>query len=423
MKKYVQVFVCFLVGVLPGFGQAPYQNTLVNHGTLTISKDAVVSTTYDFDNTPTGVVQTDGSTYYYSHFNNDNLYYPSTGGTTAQAIFTSYENEIKPQKISGEKPAEFYSVILDNPTPVMAFDLKNEMNVKGSVDFQDGIMQVDSLAGMLTFHPNAKALNPTDASHAEGYVEKIGKDAFTYPIGDKELYRRARISGAITEKDTYQSKYILEDHAFFKTHTATSPTVVLLNSREYWKVEKSSATQGDVMLTLSWDERTTLSGVLEDPERNLHIVRWDETQKQWVDEGGIVAMDAYEVTTATRVKGYGYFTLATVDIRTDDDDVKVYNLVTPDGDGKNDYFLIDNLHRYPNNRVEIYNRWGVRVYDTTNYGSSDNYFRGYSEGRSTIKKKEKLPTGTYYYILTYEKEDKNGSRTIKQSGYLHLETN
>ena len=424
MIKYVQVFVCFLVGVLPSFGQAPYQNALVNHGTLTISPDAVVSTSYEFDNTTSGVVKNDGTTYYYSNFNNDNLYYTSAGSTTAHAVFTSLEaGKEGIQKISGAQPSEFYRVTLNNPTPVTAFDLKNEMNVKGGVDFQDGIVKVDSLQGMLTFHANAHGLNTSDGSHAEGYVEKIGKDAFVYPIGNKGIYRPARISAPPSEKDIYQSKYVTGDHAFFRSHGATSTSIVLLNTQEYWKVEKPAASSGDIVLTLSWDERTTLSDLVIAPEENLHIVRWDEKEELWVDEGGIVSVDTKEVTTPTRVRGYGYFTIAKVDVRLADKDLVVYNLVTPNGDGKNDFFLIDNLHRYPNNTVEIYNRWGVKVYEASQYGSSDNVFRGYSDGRTTMKKNEKLPTGTYYYILTYEKSDKNGSRTIKKSGYLHLETN
>ncbi|MGG5506929.1 MULTISPECIES: gliding motility-associated C-terminal domain-containing protein [unclassified Myroides] len=423
MKKKIELFVCFLVGALPSFGQAPYQNTLVNQGTLSISKDAVVSTSYDFDNTSTGVVQSDGATYYYRNFNNDNLYYPSTGVTTAHAVFMPLDGDPKQQQISGSKPSEFYRVTLNNPTPDMGFDLKNEMNIKGSVDFQDGIVQVDSLIGMLTFHPGAKALQPSDQSHADGYVEKLGKDPFTYPIGDQGIYRPARISSPPNEKELYQSKYVLEDHEFFKNHRATSPSILLLNTREYWQLEKPSSSSGDIMLSLGWDDRTTLSELLKDPEDRLHIVRWDEKEGMWVDEGGIVSVDTREVTTPVRVRGYGYFTLAKVDAHSTANDLMVYNLVTPDGDGKNDYFLIDNLQKYPNNRMEIYNRWGVKVYETTNYGSSDNVFRGYSDGRATVKKKEKLPTGTYFYILTYEKSDLNSSRTIKTSGYLHLETN
>ena len=70
-----------------------------------------------------------------------------------------------------------------------------------------------------------------------------------------------------------------------------------------------------------------------------------------------------------------------------------------------DYFEIENitiLECYPENTVEIYNRWGVKVYDTENYNNDTRAFRGVSEGRDTVKESAELPTGTYFYILKYK---------------------
>ncbi|MEI7509485.1 MAG: gliding motility-associated C-terminal domain-containing protein, partial [Flavobacterium sp.] len=99
---------------------------------------------------------------------------------------------------------------------------------------------------------------------------------------------------------------------------------------------------------------------------------------------------------------------------------KVYNAVTPNGDNKNDYFEIENITNldcYPENTVEIYNRWGVKVYDTENYNNDTRAFRGVSEGRDTVKESAELPTGTYFYILKYKSID--GIYTTK-NGYLYL---
>ncbi|WP_267740668.1 gliding motility-associated C-terminal domain-containing protein [Myroides injenensis] len=403
---------------------ASQDKVMVNQGTISVAEGGLMSTIYDFDNGASGVVKNDGTVYYYSNFNNDNLYYHSKGAKESTAIFTRYEDKGK-QLISGSKPSEFYKVVLDNSENEVAFDLQNELNVLGSVDFKDGIVKVDSLSGMLTFHKGAQAINPTDRSHAEGFVEKIGNEEFQYPKGDKGLYRYARISAPESEKDIYLGKYNLEDKNFFRARNAKSGVINLLDENEYWTVEKGNDnSKGDILLTLSWHELTTPKALLANPEKELHIVRWDAKQQLWVDEGGVVDLNAKEITTATSVKGYGFFTLATV--KTDwilDGDVVIYNLVTPDGDGKNDYFIIDNIQRFPNNSVEIYNRWGIKVFDTTNYDSRDNVFRGYSDGRVTVNKNEKLPTGTYYYIVTYEYKGKEGSRMIKKSGYLHLESN
>ena len=47
--------------------------------------------------------------------------------------------------------------------------------------------------------------------------------------------------------------------------------------------------------------------------------------------------------------------------------LNVYNIITPNGDGKNDVLVIDNIQLYPGNTLTIYNRWGREVYKTTNY--------------------------------------------------------
>ncbi|AJH15030.1 gliding motility-associated C-terminal domain-containing protein [Myroides profundi] len=405
--------------------QAKKDQVMVNQGKISIAEGGVMSTIYDFDNTKEGYVKNDGTVYYYSNFNNDNIYDHSTNAKGSKAVFTPFEEAKGTQHITGSQPSNFFNVVLDNPTKDMAFDLKNEANVRGSVDFKDGIIKVDSLVGMLTFHQGAKALKPTDKSHAEGYVEKIGNEEFQYPKGDKGLYRYARITAPDHVKDAYEGKYNLDDKNFFRARSAKSGVINLLDEREYWTVDKGSDnSKGDIMLTLSWDERTTPKELLVNPEKELHIVRWDAKQQLWVDEGGVVDLEKKEITTPTSVKGYGFFTLATVN--TDlilDGDIVIYNLVSPDGDGKNDYFIIDNINRFPNNTVEIYNRWGVKVFDTKSYDSAGNVFRGYSDGRVTINKGEKLPTGTYFYIVSYEYKDVSGSRMIKKSGYLHLESN
>ena len=59
-------------------------------------------------------------------------------------------------------------------------------------------------------------------------------------------------------------------------------------------------------------------------------------------------------------------------------------------------FYIDCINSYPNNKLEVYNRWGNIVYEKEGY---DNTFEGISNGRAVFDKDEKLPVGTYYYIL------------------------
>jgi gliding motility-associated-like protein len=105
--------------------------------------------------------------------------------------------------------------------------------------------------------------------------------------------------------------------------------------------------------------------------------------------------------------------------------VKIWNAVSPNGDGSNDIFFIEGLDCYPNNTVEIYNRWGIKVFEASNYDNINNVFKGYSDGRSTISRNELLPTGTYFYILKYEfsYDGINGRQNIEKAGYLYIQNN
>lgn len=72
----------------------------------------------------------------------------------------------------------------------------------------------------------------------------------------------------------------------------------------------------------------------------------------------------------------------------------VPQLLSPNGDGKNDKFEIIGIESFTNSDLQIFNRWGNLVYSMKNYQNTfdgtPNY-KGNSEG--------KLPVGTYFYIL------------------------
>jgi gliding motility-associated-like protein len=64
---------------------------------------------------------------------------------------------------------------------------------------------------------------------------------------------------------------------------------------------------------------------------------------------------------------------------------------SPNGDGVNDEFTIEGIHEFPGSNVEIFSRWGTRVFSGESY---ENNWRGESEHG------EKLPDDTYYYVVS-----------------------
>jgi len=101
----------------------------------------------------------------------------------------------------------------------------------------------------------------------------------------------------------------------------------------------------------------------------------------------------------------------TITLLDSSNDLNIFNEVTPNGDNKNETFIIEGLHNFPNNVLRIYNRWGNIVFEEANY---QNNFNGTSNGRVTIQEDSKLPVGTYYYVL--DLGDGNKART----GWLYI---
>ncbi|MGJ8715884.1 MAG: Ig-like domain-containing protein, partial [Maribacter stanieri] len=91
------------------------------------------------------------------------------------------------------------------------------------------------------------------------------------------------------------------------------------------------------------------------------------------------------------------------------------DLVKPD-DNFNGSFEIINIDRFPENSVKIYNRYGVLVWEVEGYENKTKAFTGLSDGRITINRNEKLPSGTYYYDIYYTVKGEQKLLT----GYLYV---
>ena len=394
----------------------------VNMGDLYISPGTIMSTLGAMDNKSSGNLFNDGDFYLYNHYNNDGLVTFSTGTKTG---ITRLRGLFGFQNISGGMPMEWYHSEFNNSQAQPAFHLSNDVSIAGQSDFQHGIVDDDNYGGLLVFEKLASHINVDDASHVDGKVQKNGDVAFIYPTGDKAKYRFSGIAAPDEVLSGFTGKYFYDNSNALYSHDNRAGVIEIINNQEYWTLDKTAGTS-DVILTLSWDESTTTpANIIMSPQSAIHIVRWDATQKLWKDEGGIVDSAAKTVTTPINVSGYNVFTTARNDERQivlPCNTLIVYNALSPNEDGVNDFFRIDGIADCSvDNTVEIYNRWGVKVFETTNYNSRGNVFKGYSEGRTTISKGELLPVGAYFYVLNFKyKSSKNTNQTIKRSGYLYI---
>jgi len=88
---------------------------------------------------------------------------------------------------------------------------------------------------------------------------------------------------------------------------------------------------------------------------------------------------------------------------------------SPNGDGANDLFKIPSLDQYPDFKIDIFNRWGSKVYSYDNNGSSNpEWWDGYSNEGMTVGD-GRVPVGTYFYALYF-----NGDGEEPQSGWVYV---
>lgn len=417
MKK---IFI--LPMVLLGIQLYAQNNHTVNNGNLAITPGTVVSTHFDFQNNASGNVLNDGDFYFYGDYHNEGLFSYSTNSNTGYVVFEGMMDGM--QKIEGSSPSSFYDVLFNKSGAEHSFHLTNDIATAGTVNLTNGVVLMDKAqGGAFVFLKGSKAINAKNSSHVDGEVTKKGSSSFQYPIGDKGYYRFASISAPVNEAEIYTGEYLLENSNSKYPHASRTGVLQAINDQEYWIINQSVKTDQSVIVSLSYNSATTPQSFVDNAEL-LHVVRWDDIQKLWVDEGGVVNQAEQTVTTPVKVEGFGVFTLATVKKPLlNPGDVVIYNGVTPDNDGMNDYFIIDNINYFPNNNVTIYNRWGRKVFATHNYNSNGNVFKGYAEGVDVVGKGEKLPTGTYYYVVEYLYDRDGQNQWVKKVGYLHLENN
>ena len=81
----------------------------------------------------------------------------------------------------------------------------------------------------------------------------------------------------------------------------------------------------------------------------------------------------------------------------------VYNEFTPNNDGFNDFFTIGGILNY-SSTVKIYNRNGNTVFEANNY---QNNWDGIANVSGVLKSGERLPSGTYYYVINIPELQRN----------------
>jgi len=84
--------------------------------------------------------------------------------------------------------------------------------------------------------------------------------------------------------------------------------------------------------------------------------------------------------------------------------LKITNLITPNGDGKNDLWIVEKIDQFPNNSVRIFNKAGRVIFT----------MKGYDNSWNATVNGTPIDEGTYYYLIDF------GRNKLSKKGYITI---
>jgi gliding motility-associated-like protein len=73
--------------------------------------------------------------------------------------------------------------------------------------------------------------------------------------------------------------------------------------------------------------------------------------------------------------------------------IEASQIFSPDGNNINDDFYIQNIEEYPENTVQIYDRWGGLIFEANGYDNQSVVWDGTGNNGRIV------PNGTYYFLI------------------------
>ncbi|WP_091867326.1 gliding motility-associated C-terminal domain-containing protein [Pricia antarctica] len=295
--------------------------------------------------------------------------------------------------------------------------LNNTLNIINNVNFITGDVstpRADS-GTTLNFLDNAFSTGESDIGKVEGYVSLAGQQGFTFPVGDFEQLRPL-ILNSTNINTISKCAYFFEDPntpSTFATSFSTSARPVnisKISTVEFWRLEGSESST----VQLSWNERSDIANLTNDVSE-IVLVGWSKALNQWENLSGPTTMgdlsQGFAVSNAFIPDNYAAITFGASAEPRDYLDLDDY-LVSPNGDGINDFLNIPELAQSPNNHMKIYDRNGSKVFEKVNYS---NEFNGFSNVDNLVISRDKgLPSGVYFYIVSMD------DISLMFQGFLYL---
>ena len=252
------------------------------------------------------------------------------------------------------------------------------------IRFDHGVIEAAG-DSRVVFDADVTIFSPSDSSHVHGVVYQHGSGHKLFPLGNGSMYLPVEFSDI---RDA-AAKVGVRAFEFDNLSLAIGPTLKSISDKRYWHIDVESGSLPDspVILPLRGESWSADPG-------NVVVVESGSPNENFTSIGGLLSAKA---GSNERIKSEfniskPFISLA---IAAPESGLVVYNAVSSNDDGLNDYLRIENIENYPGNRLTVFNRWGDKVFEIENYDNDRNVFTG----RSNLSGQSELVSGSYFYVL------------------------
>ena len=299
----------------------------------------------------------------------------------------------------------FIEVRVVSPTATDTIEVNGETFTYTGTQLVGNVLTNEKLNGVINPSVNSVTISATTLSGTAPFIKLSTGEVMVpphTPVGTYVIDYRVSVKGNANVYGTASVVVIVPA-------TPTS-TVAPIAADDRVETSRNTPVTIDVLANDTPNGATT-PNVVTAPLNGTAVVNTDGTI-EYTPNTGFKGVDTlvYELCNA------GGCATATVSIEVTHKLI-AYNGVSVNGSEKNNHFHIAGIEAYPDNTVRIYNRWGVKVFEVQHYDNVRNVFKGISEGRVTVEAADKLPQGTYYYVIEYVDEN-NQKQTMV--GWLYL---
>ena len=248
-----------------------------------------------------------------------------------------------------------------------------------------GILQLQGYSGSIQYWQSS-----TDNFASQLTTINETSDQLAYlNLAQTTYYRAVVTNGSCT------SAYSAVGRVTINHAPITQNDTIQINTQAYSSVVNlllnDSDVDGDVLQLLPKLNYTTYQG----GTISLH-----EDGTFWYDAPDyFFGTDSVHYTVCDNVSGATLCANAVLVLEVSLNGLRVYEGISPNGDGLNEVWVIENIERYPDNKVWLYDRYGNLVFEQEGYSNTDNHFMGVANKGINASGK-KLPDGTYFYKIS-----------------------